>query len=68
MRAFMSVNTQWRVVAASGLSGFWLRWIGLDYAAARAGIEAAGVAMTPALWEGVRVMEKAALPVLNKDR
>lgn len=35
--------------------------IGLDYAGARAGLELAGIAMTPALWEQVRLIEAGAV-------
>lgn len=43
-------------------------YTGLDYAGARAGIEAAGITITPEIWGGVRVMEGAAVAALNGVR
>lgn len=63
VEAFAAVVTQWRVTPI-GMAG--VHYIGLDYAAARAGLELAGVAVTRTLWEGVRVMEREALTWLNK--
>jgi hypothetical protein len=40
-------------------------WIGLDYAAAAAGLAGAGIETTPEIWSGLRVMESAARNVLN---
>lgn len=42
-----------------------LVFLGLDYAGARIGIEAAGIAITPELWAGLRIMERAAARALN---
>lgn len=64
--AFLKASTQWRVTALSlGLAPGRLVYIGLDYAGARAGMEAAGILLTPKLWHGVRIMEVAALEALN---
>jgi len=60
--AFSGVASQWRV-APVGQVG--LRYIGLDYAGVKAGLECAGVAVTPELWEGVRTMEAEMRTVLN---
>lgn len=60
-QAFLAVTTQWR--AAAGFGG--LVYLGLDYAGARAGMEAAGFTVTPELWRSVRVMEIEALEALN---
>lgn len=38
---------------------------GLDYQGARAGLELAGIAVTPALWGELRVIEAAAVAALN---
>jgi hypothetical protein len=62
--AFLAVSTQWRVVA--GASG--LLCTGLDYAGARAGIEALGIEITPRLWGDVQVIEAGALAELNRQR
>ena len=63
--AFLSVSTQWRVSALASGSVY---WVGLDYAGATAGLGAAGVAVTPQLWAGVRTMERAARDALNGVR
>ncbi len=40
-------------------------WIGLDYAAATAGLAAAGIGVTPTLWAELKVMERAGRDALN---
>lgn len=60
--AFCAVFSQWRVVA---LAAGPLHYIGLDYTAARAGLDAAGIAVTPRLWDGIRTMESAARQAMN---
>jgi hypothetical protein len=62
--AFLSVATQWRTAPAGP---GWVA-IGLDYTAVRIGLRAAGIAVTPALWSGLRVMEDAAREALNGRR
>lgn len=62
VEAFLAVATQWRVVAGPER----LRVVGLDYAGARAGWDLAGIAMTPALFADVRIMEAAAIAALNE--
>lgn len=67
--AFLVGATQWRVLAAGGgLAPARLIWLGLDYAGARAGIEASGIAITPALWRDLTTMEAAAIAALNERR
>jgi hypothetical protein len=63
VEAFLAASTQWRVAGTFG----GLVFLGLDYAGARAGIEAAGIEITPELWAGLRVMEQAACAALNED-
>lgn len=60
--AFLSVATQWRAVA---LADGKVHWLGLDYAAARAGLGAEGMDVTPELWRGLCVIERAARSALN---
>ena len=60
--AFTTASSQWRVV---GLGEVGLHWIGLDYAGVRAGLDLAGIALTPDEWTGLRVMERAAAEALN---
>ena len=65
--AFLAAATQWRVASTGGgMVPAQLRVIGFDYAGARVGIEAAGIAITPELWAGLRVMEAEAVRVLNE--
>ena len=61
MVAFLAVAGQWRVVA----TGSRVMALGLDYAAARAGLDLAGIEMTPRLWEQVRVIEAGAMETMN---
>ncbi len=74
--AFLAVSTQWRTVPRGG-GGFASpfggavapiapMFIGLDYAAARAGLDGDGIIVTPELWRGLRVMEAEACSVLNE--
>lgn len=63
--AWLVVCSQWRAVAMS--SGQVL-WLGLDYAAARAGLECAAIALSPAQWSSLRLMERVAAAALNGSR
>lgn len=63
VRAFAEVMTQWRVVPV-GTAG--IIYVGLDYAGARAALALARIRPTPELWDGVRVMEREAMAVLNR--
>ena len=57
--------TQWRVV----LDGWGGRLdLGLDYDGARAGLDLAGVEMTPKLWADVRAIETGALEAMREER
>lgn len=60
LEAFLAVATQWRL---SGMG----RPVGLDYTAARAGFDLAGITVSPALWEQVQAIEHGALAALNED-
>jgi hypothetical protein len=62
LNRFLACATQWRAVAA-GLGG--LVWIGLDYAACVCALDGKGLAMTPADWSDLQVMEAAAISVMN---
>lgn len=63
---FMVVAGQWRVVAGFGAAGY----LGLDYRAVEAAMNMRGVKKQhrPQLFAGLRVMEAAALRVLNPKR
>jgi hypothetical protein len=60
--AFVSVSTQWRAVA---MPTGRITFVGLDYAGARAGLEADGIEVTPELWRGIRIMEDASRAAMN---
>lgn len=65
--AFLAAQTQWRTVTVGGGMGpSRVIYLGLDYAAVRVGIEAAGIAITPELWMGLQVMEAEATTALNE--
>lgn len=59
--AFLACETQWRITATMSQ----LIWTGLDYAGAKALLEFEGIA-SPEVFRDLRIMEAAALPVLNK--
>jgi len=58
--AFLACDTQWRVVGV-GLGG--MIWIGLDYVACDVVFRRGKYA--DHVWDDLRVMEEAALPILN---
>lgn len=62
--AWVEVSGQWRAVA--GLER--ALWIGLDYAAARAALDLAGVVVTPEVWADLRAIEEGAIKELNGGR
>lgn len=66
VNAFVSVCTQWRTVAiGGGMEAARVYWSGLDYAGVAAGLAGAGIAATPEIWAGLRIMEGAARNTLN---
>lgn len=66
--AWCAVSGQWRSIPLSGFGGATVIWVGLDYAAAQAGLTLAGIAPTPDLWAEVRVIEEGAKKGLNRGR
>lgn len=62
VQAFTAISTQWRT-APLGLGGY--RYLGLDYTAAQAGLQLAGITVNEDQWKGVRAMERAATRHLN---
>lgn len=65
LEAFLLCETQWRVATVSAGLASRIVCIGLDYVACRVALEFAGIAVTPALWSGLREFESAALAELN---
>lgn len=63
--AFCAVASQWRqIVFPTGR----VHWQGLDYTAVRVGLDGAEIAVTPELWDGITIMERAAAATLNGYR
>lgn len=64
--AWCEIEGQWRTVSVSTMERSRVIWIGLDYAAADAGLTMAGFEMTPDLWAEVRAIEAGAREELNR--
>lgn len=63
--AFLRIDNQFRMTAlASGA----VVVNGLDYAGARAGLEMAGISVTPDLWADIQMIEAGAVSELNRGR
>lgn len=58
---FMQVQTQWRVGAMGGI-------LGLDYVAIDVFVKYLRLEVSPDTFAGLQVMERAAVPLLNKKR
>lgn len=65
-RAWCAVSGQWRTEAVSGWGTARLIWLGLDYGAAKAALDLAGISVTPAVWDEVRLIEGGAIEELNR--
>ena len=65
VEAFLIVATQWRSLVRETMDGIRIHFTGLDYAAARAGLELAGVAVEPRVWRQVLQLEATARDALN---
>ena len=62
MDAFLSIASQWRVIAlADGTT----RTLGLDYGTAKSGMELAGITISPEVWDQVRLIEVGACGAMN---
>jgi hypothetical protein len=64
--AFLAVDTQWRMIPVFTNKGVFMCAAGLDYAGVRAGLAAAGIALTPEQWNDLRVIEGEAVAALNE--
>lgn len=60
LTAWLSIDTQWRVVGTMRQ----LIYIGLDYTAVKTVLDAEGYG--PEIFADIRIMEGAALPLLNE--
>ncbi|MBF0165192.1 MAG: DUF1799 domain-containing protein [Magnetococcales bacterium] len=61
-RLFFACATQWRLAGMDGIP------TGLDYAGVEAAARMSGVALTPELFAGVRIMESAAMDAWAEKR
>jgi hypothetical protein len=64
LHAFLAVCTQFRTACPA--DGRILR-TGLDYQGVRAGLEIAGVAVTPALWSDLQLIEAGAIAAGHEE-
>lgn len=71
--AFLAVSSQWRVTSIGGGGGGFAPviparplFIGLDYSAAKVGLEAEGFVITPDLWRSLRCIEAEACAAINE--
>jgi hypothetical protein len=65
-RAWCEVSGQWRTVGLGTMERAWLFWMGLDYGAAKAGLELAGIEVSPETWADLRVIEEGAIEEMNR--
>jgi hypothetical protein len=59
---WLAISSQWRTAP---LADGRVHWLGLDYSAVRAGLDMAGLTVTPSDWASVQVMEREASAALN---
>ena len=64
LHAFLLVSTQFRMVCPGDGS---IRRTGLDYTAARAGLDLAGVAVTAELWFDLQLIEAGAVEAGHEE-
>ena len=62
VRAFLAVADQWRTAVGQTRAIY----LSLDYTAVRAGFDLAGIALTPAQWGDVQLIEAGAVAALNE--
>lgn len=65
-RAWCAVSGQLRGLALSTMEAAKIIWQGLDYTAAKAGLDLAGIEVSPSVWDEVRTIEAAAVEELNR--
>lgn len=63
--AYMVVSTQWRI---TGRADGGLHASGLDYAGVAKGFEMAGIAVSPALWSDLQMIEIGARAAMNGEK
>ncbi len=63
--AWLSVCSQWNTTS---LADGRLLWHGLNYVSVKVGLDGAAIALSPAQWAGLRLMERVAASTLNGSR
>lgn len=65
-RAWCAVSGQMRTMPLSTMESARIVFLGLDYAAAKVGLDLAGIEIGPEIWDEVRTIEGAAIEELNR--
>ena len=65
-RAWCAISGQMRTETISTMESARVVWLGLDYAAAKVGLDLAGIGVSPEEWNEVRTIEGAAVEELNR--
>jgi hypothetical protein len=65
VNAFLTIDSQFRFTGM-GMGGVMVT--GLDYAGARAGLDLAGIEVSPALWGDIQMIEAGVVGALNAKR
>ncbi len=63
LEAFLAMTTQWNCI---GLATGKVLALGLNYAAAPAALQLAGIEITPATWADVQLIERGARDAMNE--
>ena len=63
--AFCTISSQWRT---ESLGEGRVLFVGLDYTGAKVGLDQAGMSLGVEQWQGVQVMEAAAMRALNEQQ
>ncbi|MBJ2150603.1 DUF1799 domain-containing protein [Paracoccus sp. IB05] len=64
--AWCAISGQWRTAPLSTMEQAKVIFLGLDYAAARHGLDLAEVRVSPEIWDDVRSIEAGAIEELNR--
>ena len=64
--AWCAISGQWRTAPVSTMERAKVIYIGIDYTAARHGLDLAGIGVSPEIWDEVRSIEAGAIEELNR--
>lgn len=65
-RAWCTISGQWRTAPLGTMERAKLIFVGLDYTAARHGLDLAGIGVSPDQWDDIRSIEAGAIEELNR--